>query len=356
MKSPERAVTLLGALVGLSTLSQTASADQYPPPAGGYADPNAQQPAPGGYQPAPAPAPGGYQPAPAPAPGGYPQQPAPAPAPGGYPQQPAPAPAPGGYQQQPAPAGYQQPAPAGYQQPPAPGGYQQPAPMEETGRRLGGWSGQFILSADRLWGFSSYTATRKLEQAGVSIELETSGSGLYVLWGSSSTGQADGLQTNVSAIPRLSFDITVAGGLTVGLSFGYVAAGSEYKQDGGDAVKGPDLSGFAVNPRLGYAVMFGDAVGIWPRVGFTYTSWTTEQEIPGTVPLQTYSATYGLQFVDIEAMLVISPVPNMGITIGPVVDIGVGGTFQEAQAGVDGPEWDASMTDFGLVSGLLVYF
>jgi hypothetical protein len=325
MKSPERAVALLGALAAVVTLSTTASAEQYPPPQGGYQQPGAPPPA------------------------GDPSM-----------------------QQQPPPGGYQQPPQQGYpQQQPAAGGYQQPggamppqggAPMGAPGgemmtRRLGGWAGQFILSADRLFGFSSYSATIKPPQGD---EGTSSGTCIYLLWGSSNTSSSF-YPVNVAAIPRLSFDVTVTTGLTVGGSLGYISVGGEDKS-GSFTQKHPDISAFVVGPRVGYAIMFSDNFGIWPRLGFTYLSSTTKTETTDALgATTTYETKLSGQTVDIDGLLVISPMPNMGITIGPVIDIGVGGKIEEP--GVDPTtgaattvEEDISVTTFGVAAGLLGYF
>lgn len=61
--------------------------------------------------------------------------------------------------------------------------------------------------------------------------------------------------------PRVAFDYFVSRGVSLGGSFGYGANAGDDPQK---------MRLITIAPRFGYALMFGEVVGIWPRVGPTY--------------------------------------------------------------------------------------
>ena len=212
-----------------------------------------------------------------------------------------------------------------------------------TPTRLGSWPMQFVLSADRLFGIHGWSSTLKPP---VGNDVEASGTGIYLLWGSSNTGTEE-FATNPFAIPRLSADLFVIPGLSVGLSFGYTATSGEADDPySGTTEDFDELSAFAVQPRIGYAAMFSDQVGLWPRVGITYvgiTSTDVENDI---------DTDYSFLDVDGELMLVLSPAPHFAFTVGPVVDLGLSGSYKPG----DTESLDATVTNIGVVGGMLGYF
>jgi hypothetical protein len=223
----------------------------------------------------------------------------------------------------------------------------------------------FVLTADRLFGFHYWMASGTPKTAGgvpvTGVEASASGTQLAFLAGGSSTGFGQ-MQVNPYSVPRAGFDAVLNGGFSVGGSLIYFAtsgtqkikiAGTETSTDC------PTISAVGFAPRAGFVIMFNDMIGIWPRLGFTYitskTTTKTPQNNPVTAPVE-YEDTQTFLSVDPEALLVISPVPHFGITIGLQASVGVAGTFISKAAGTTTDETDVKLTNIGMTCGLLGYF
>ena len=76
-----------------------------------------------------------------------------------------------------------------------------------------------------------------------------------------------------------------------------------------------DYSAFLIAPRAGYAVMFADWVGFWPRGGVTFHT-LSEADI--------FSES-GLAFT-LEANFVIVPTQGIGVLVGPTLDLDLFGS------------------------------
>src|SRR5439155_17371307 len=95
----------------------------------------------------------------------------------------------------------------------------------------------------------------------------------------------------------------------------------------------PDVSAFVLSPRLGVVVTLGPKVALWLRGGVTYfqttveSTTTTRPATSGdpTITRQSKAETSGTA-ATLDAQLVIVPVDHVGITLGPVLDIGLGGS------------------------------
>lgn len=136
--------------------------------------------------------------------------------------------------------------------------------------------------------------------------------------------------------PRLAFDVFVIDRLSVGGSLGYTSISAE-GNGGPDCGDDGSCSSFLFAPRVGYAFMFSNVVGIWPRAGFGYHSASIED----------FASEYGFAF-GLEAMLVIAPVRHFGFQIGPTFDIDITGELDPEV----GPDRDRSYRSFGLQAGL----
>ncbi|MBI5532315.1 MAG: hypothetical protein HY898_06355 [Deltaproteobacteria bacterium] len=223
-----------------------------------------------------------------------------------------------------------------------------------------GVAGGMVISADRMFGIHMNSVTRTEKDAATGVEGETKGSttSIALLWNSQGSGDT----LNVSQIPRLSFDYFVIDGLSVGGSLGYASLSGKYKQTKPQESPETDLpstSAFAFAPRVGYAIMFTDMIGIWPRGGITYWSSKTESKSQTTPVVTTTDKTSGLD-LNIEGMLVIVPAPHFAFTLGPVIDFGLTGS-SETERSPDpnpAPKNDITLkhTNFGLAFGLLGYF
>jgi hypothetical protein len=146
-------------------------------------------------------------------------------------------------------------------------------------------SGQFVVSAERLFGYN---------WAHNSLGNGSSSSGYSVL------GNGFGVAAYPYDWPRLGFDYF----LTKSISGGLALAFSRQTAGGGS------LNAFEVAPRLGYGMMVGPWLGVWPRVGVTYINSTP--------------ATYLGLTIDLAAVIVVSQ--HLALTLAPVANIGLTGT------------------------------
>lgn len=197
-----------------------------------------------------------------------------------------------------------------------------------------GKAGQFVVSGDRLFGVT--VSSDKLEEATSSTRYTTV----------SLLSSRFGGWTSVFSFPRIGLDYLVIDGLSVGLSLGY--AHVSYEQDGGSDTSNDDsaLSSFLVAPRAGYAFMFNDLIGLWPRAGVTYVR--TKSRYGSGSNESTSSRTAGT----LEVPLVFRPVSHAVFSIGPTVDLGFSGTNETEGGG----ETSSKATDFGLQAGMSLYF
>jgi hypothetical protein len=153
--------------------------------------------------------------------------------------------------------------------------------------------------------------------------------------------------------PRVGADYFVIDGLSVGAALGWLHSTGEQEEEdaSGETEKNdlPTYDGILFAPRVGYALMFQKMLGIWPRGGVTYVSFSSETdavEVSGNHLALT-----------LEVPFVISPVEHVAFTVGPTLDLGIsGGT----EADPDGPgptvENDSKATEIGLNAGVTVWF
>lgn len=227
-----------------------------------------------------------------------------------------------------------------------------------------GSRGQMAFSADRLFGVYGYKASTSYTgnaPAGGEYEDSQSGTHVNLLWGNSSVAN---FGINPYMMPRLSFDYFVIDGLSVGGSIGYATMGGETKPEKrpagvalGESEDLPDSNLFAFAPRVGYAYMFNDIIGIWPRGGITYARIHSEAQQGGAK----YEVTNKVFSLDIEAMLVIVPKEHFAFVVGPVLDLGLTGSSKtEATPAPNNvpADWDqdVKLHTYGLAAGMLGYF
>jgi hypothetical protein len=151
-----------------------------------------------------------------------------------------------------------------------------------------GDGGQFVLSAERLFGYS-WTHT--------SLNGQGSSANTYSLLGEP---YASGLGAYPYDWPRLGFDYF----LTKSISGGLAAAFGRHTQTGGSS------NAVQVAPRIGYGMMVGPWLGVWPRAGVTYVKATGESYLGLTI--------------DLQAVIVVAQ--HLAITFAPVVNIGLTGS------------------------------
>ena len=109
-------------------------------------------------------------------------------------------------------------------------------------------------------------------------------------------------------LARLGVDYFVIDNLSVGGSIGFGLVDPEGARN--------TTSGAMIAPRVGYALEFSKVFGFWPRGGFTYRNFGSDEEFAFTL----------------EAMFYAAPVEHFAITFGPLMDLGIAGTGQEAKS------------------------
>jgi hypothetical protein len=144
-----------------------------------------------------------------------------------------------------------------------------------------------------------------------------------------------------TATARVALDGIVAGGVTIGGNFGYASSSADVTDSGGNSDT-LTISAFAFNPRVGYLYSTSERVSLWPRLGFEYVAGSVDER--GSFSSKMFAIT-------IEPMLVIHPLANTGILLGPIADIGfAGGTESDG-----GSKTDDTMWSVGFAAGLSLF-
>jgi hypothetical protein len=227
-------------------------------------------------------------------------------------------------------------------------------PTESFGR-----AGRLTLGAERLFGLVSSTVSA--EEMGTEVDLTTTSIDLGVRQGQSPW-----------STPRIALDGFAIDGLSLGAALGFSAVSYSGGASIGSANADLDVgSGWTLvlMPRVGYAYMFSESVGIWPRAGLSMFFSSAgldegafgEQDIDGDgVPdLEVTTADLSIHGIALtaELPLVITPVEHFAILIAPSVDFGVSGSVSGGDADAGGEiEQDMQITDLGIHFGLLGWF
>ncbi len=183
--------------------------------------------------------------------------------------------------------------------------------------------GEFVISAERLLGYAHTQRTVVIKDV---PDDKASYDQIHLLSNPGDFG------TGFSA-PRLAFDVFLTTGFSLGGAFGY----AQNSDDGAGMVK---QSLITLSPRFGYAFMFGDVVGLWPRVGATY--------------LLHYS-----DFADTWLMAATADLPvvlvaggHAAFTLGPRMDYAfLGKTFPDG-----GGSHKVKALEFGVSAGISLFF
>ena len=209
-----------------------------------------------------------------------------------------------------------------------------------------GKPGQLALSAERLFGFSTTTTTQKDKDSNVEVSDSVTGFGALSAY-----------PAHPFNVPRLGIDYLPIEGLTVGGSISFMAYSLSRDIDGTEG-DGGTMTIFGIFPRAGYAMMFNETLGIWPRGGISYFTQSTKTDV--TDPLSgekdTYKYSRSELALTLEAHLVITPVDHVGITLGPTLDIGLTGGDKNEFPNAPNTESDLSSMIFGIQAGLAAWF
>lgn len=221
-------------------------------------------------------------------------------------------------------------------------------------------SGQLVLSGERLFGVVSSTAS--VEEMGVEADV-------------TSTSIDLGLRSGQSpwSVPRLALDGFVTDGLSLGTALGFsttsISAGASMGGASGDVDIGSSWT-LVLAPRVGYAYMLNDSVGIWPRAGLSLFFGSTgldegalgDQDLDGDgMPDVTFSGSDisidGLALTA-ELPLVLVPVEHFAVLIAPSLDLGLSGSVSSDAAGADAEalDQDVDITDLAIHISLAGWF
>lgn len=147
-------------------------------------------------------------------------------------------------------------------------------------------------------------------------------------------------------LPRIGIDGFIIDGLSLG---GTLAVAHTATSSPGPLRPSTDFSetDFLFAPRVGYAVMFSEHVGIWPRGGFSYFLASTSLDGGGSASLHYFS-------LNIDAPFLFKLAPNFAITAGPTIDVSLEGSRKDTANGTGLSQTrDASSTAFGIAAGLV---
>lgn len=204
-----------------------------------------------------------------------------------------------------------------------------------------GHAGGFAIGAERITGFAVTHTEAEFEAGPLSFDYESDTTSFSFL-------ATDPESPFVS--PRVGFDFFVIDGLSLGGFIGYASNDTEGDFDGDDEDEEQQSSTFMFGPRVGYAYMFSDIFGIWPRGGITYVSGNVEDdnEVESETSLFALSA---------ELMLVLSPVEHAAFIFGPTMDFTISGDGEfNNPAGPDGDIDDLKVNTFGVQAGIVAWF
>ncbi len=180
--------------------------------------------------------------------------------------------------------------------------------------------GELALGVDRVFGYS-YSSTSYDD-----TDVERTSSEFSILGGRRA-------QSNFNA-PRASIDYFVADGVSIGGSLVYASSTETLDIGGTEAEEDSSMLGLA--PRVGYATMLSRGFGIWPRGGITFISGEEANVDVSAVALS------------LEFPLLLAPSDYLAITLGPTLDYAL-----TASAEAAGQDTDLSLTDFGIMAGLV---
>ncbi len=197
-----------------------------------------------------------------------------------------------------------------------------------------GSKGQLGISAERLFGF--YHDSTTVSEPAPLGDQTTKYDSFSLL-----SSQVGG---GFYAGPRVAGDYFVIDHLSLGGAIGYshVTIGTQ-QNNGATVSNGTDSFLFA--PRVGWAYMFNDIVGIWPRAGFTYRSYN-----PANASGHIFAFTA-------EMPVVFTVIPHVAFWAGPTLDVGIGGSLSNPPGpGGNTTSVDFNATEIGIQTGMTAYF
>ncbi len=214
----------------------------------------------------------------------------------------------------------------------------------------------FVLTAERITGLVAWHSKSDSESEFGRFERERSGTQLNAFAATGAVGDGeDGV--SFSGVPRLAFDFVLPMGLSLGVLAGVTTSSGdeELTIDGSDQprIQFPNTTTVILGGRVGYLLALSEKVALWPRIGATYNSLIARGAAGSQ---QTIHATQLL----IDPALVLTPVPHVGISLYPIIDIGLGGSINSSFTVSDLPthrsEGSFRTTSYGGAFGLSALF
>ncbi|HEY6727046.1 MAG TPA: hypothetical protein VI197_23595 [Polyangiaceae bacterium] len=206
-----------------------------------------------------------------------------------------------------------------------------------------GEAGQLALGAERLMGFSHSRHSSESEFG----EQSSTYNNLTLL-----ANPMAGFVTAYS-VPRVALDYFPTQGVSIGGAISYTRVGISSKLEpnmGESTESSGTLSMFIFSPRVGYAAMFSESVGIWPRAGITYLKSSTSDDDDESKSEGSAVA------LSIEAPLLFMPVDNVAITLGPTIDYGLSASGEDTDSEGNTTEDDDNPAhEFGVQGGIVVF-
>ena len=185
------------------------------------------------------------------------------------------------------------------------------------------------LSADRLFGLYSWNMQVDNDEGS---DAENTGTMVSLLYGNSATGR--GASINPFTVPRFGID-AILNGLTLGGTVGFYSSTGDLEVDDVDESEipeTPEQSGYFFGPRLGYLLRASPTVQLWFRGGLAYYSQTRRTEEPSftgsCTAMVAVEETENMTAFSVDPVLVWEPVAHVGITVGPVLDLGLSGEWE----------------------------
>lgn len=201
-----------------------------------------------------------------------------------------------------------------------------------------------IVSAERAFGIHAYRFTYEPPDGDAT---EINGAMVSLLYGQSVINGKDD-QTNPYAVPRIAVDGVLHRTFTLGGSLGFgVSAGA--RETGSSSPDLPLVFAFALHGRLGYLLVQSGTLAYWLRAGAEYF-WGSYDDSEAQVENVTKAVA-----LTIDPQLVITPAPHAAILVGPLINIGIWGSY-ERRFPSRTDQVDFTLSNLGVTVGLALFF
>jgi len=222
---------------------------------------------------------------------------------------------------------------------------------------------RFIVGVERITSVVGWSETETLQAPtgslngleSQSVDFERSGTTVSVL----GAGFGRNFGGVFYGVPRVAFDGRFENGFTLGGAVSFLSFSTSHDEitgtGGKTTVNEPTVTVFVLAPRLGVLFESSRLVSVWLRGGITRVSLsadsTTTTTINGVPSTSTSTSTVTALAVTLDPQVVFTPVPHVGISVGPILDIGVSGSAEEGST-----THDFKASSYGATAGLVAMF